>query len=408
MTVPETGTGKECLPCPEGAICNGGTAMPFPKAGWWINRASYAAGNTAFRCVRATCLGFRARADPWAKSVYASGGNFEFGGFSEIDEAAYDFDDDVITADDDYVGLTGASLEPLACWYRAAFVNASSAAYAHDSQPPQILDLPQCTDYELMCAPGSVGPLCGSCFEGFAFSSSARLCLSCEHAQTFLPLLVLGLFLLAIAILRLAHLKSTERSWHATMCRRLLGSGSGAELKNPFRHLDRGMLKVAWATLQILSTVSWNLAVQFPEPFSGALELLSFMSLDFSAALTCTSKLELMPRTLSAALAPLIVILVNFVLYYVRRARLKSTTQAVATPNSNEHSLRQGPSRRSSFIPHFGSNLRRHDGNVSRRKGTALVSALEKLRDQHISFALAVSYLVIFTPISLCVVFVAT
>jgi len=390
MTVPETGNGKECLPCPKGAICSGGTAMPFPKPGWWINRASYAAGSKAFRCVRATCLGFQARADVWAQSVYDSGGNFEFGGFSEIDEAAYDSDDDIIIADDDYVGLSGTSMEALACWYRAAFVNASSAAYAHNSKAPQLLDLPQCADYELMCAPGSVGPLCGSCFDDYAFSSSARLCLSCKHAQTFLPFLVLGAFLVAVAVLRLAHLKSTEQSWQVSLCRRLIGSGSEAEIKNPFRHLDRGMLKVAWATLQILSTVSWNMAVEFPEPFSGALELLSFMSLDFSAALTCTSKLDLMSRTLSAALTPLVVIFLNFVLFYIRRARLMSSIRAVATPTSKEDSTRAGRSMCSTFTIYFGAMIRGFC-----RKDPSLTSALEELREQHISFALAVSYLVI-------------
>ena len=43
----------------------------------------------------------------------------------------------------------------------------------------------------------------------------------------------------------------------------------------------RPFLKVVWATYQITSTISWNLSVTFPQPFSSFLSLLSFLQLDF-------------------------------------------------------------------------------------------------------------------------------
>jgi hypothetical protein len=104
LAVPEAGTGKECLACPEGAICSGGTAMPFPKAGWWIDRSSYVAGSVAFRCESAACEGFAARAPWWAERVRRGGGNFALGGLAAFNDEAYDLDDDGATADDDYVG----------------------------------------------------------------------------------------------------------------------------------------------------------------------------------------------------------------------------------------------------------------------------------------------------------------
>lgn len=45
--------------------------------------------------------------------------------------------------------------------------------------------------------------------------------------------------------------------------------------------IDYGMLKVSWATYQIVSLVAWNLSVQFPPPFSNMLGILSFLQVDF-------------------------------------------------------------------------------------------------------------------------------
>jgi len=437
LTLPDEGTGKECLPCPEGAICSGGTAMPFPKEGWWIDRSSYAAGGVAFPCLRGTCEGFQARAKEWAQRSYASGNDFNFGGFSTIDGGAYDFDDDAAVADDDYVGLSGSSLDPLACWHRAAFINASEAAYARSLQSSKELaelDLPQCTEHRLMCTHGSVGPLCGACEEGYVFSSSARLCVSCSQSVTFIPSLILGIILLVAVTMRSALLKVRKKGRHEPLRQRLsrlcpalfsdVPSGGSTKLKNknPFRHLDRGMLKVAWATFQILSTISWNLAVQYPEPFATALESLSFMSLDFSAALTCSTLLDLMDRTLFAALLPILLAFLDLTLYLARSARRRAESREASKIAEKELAFR--PGSKSSDTPvekgvsprPYGSYTRPavpgkgsfsffagRVGGVLWHQGQQdagavdhyLEAALERMRNQHVYFALALSYLVI-------------
>jgi len=46
---------------------------------------------------------------------------------------------------------------------------------------------------------------------------------------------------------------------------------------------DRGSLKVVWVTSQIIVSISWNLDISFPSPFSELLGLFSIFSLDFLA-----------------------------------------------------------------------------------------------------------------------------
>lgn len=60
---------------------------------------------------------------------------------------------------------------------------------------------------------------------------------------------------------------------------------------NILKQLDRGKLKVLWITYQLLSTISWNLSLAFPYPFSVLLFYLGFLQLDF-LSLDC-ARLEL-------------------------------------------------------------------------------------------------------------------
>jgi hypothetical protein len=187
------------------------------------------------------------------------------------------------------------------------------------------------------------------------------------------------------------------------------------------------MLKVTWATLQILSTVSWNLAVQYPEPFASALESLSFMSLDFSAALTCSSEMDLLARTLFAALVPLGVCLLDLVLFLARSARRSSEARRAASAAAKEHAFRPAsgslsdgggasyggagtsrpygsrPRPRARGIGSFSFYASRVEGvhrgvSAPESADPYLVAALERMRNQHVYFALALSYLVTALP----------
>ena len=80
---------------------------------------------------------------------------------------------------------------------------------------------------------------------------------------------------------------------------------------NLFRHVDRGMLKVLWSTAQILSTISWNLALHFPAPFSDMLTTLSFSELDFSSLDCYVTSVDLVSRVYFASLIPLALVAVD-------------------------------------------------------------------------------------------------
>jgi hypothetical protein len=444
LTLPEDGTGKECLPCPEGAICSGGTTMPFPKAGWWIDRASYETGGAAFPCFRGTCDGFQARAKGWAKTIHASGNDFDFGGLSTLDGGSNDINDDAVVANDDYVGLSGISLDPLACWHRAAFVNASEAAYMRSLQSSEEytqLMLPQCADFRLMCKHGSVGPLCGACEEGFVFSTSVRHCVNCKKPISFIPPLILGILLILALVMRSALIKARKQRRHEPLRKRLsrlcptlfsdapLSSKAKHKTWNPFRHLDRGMLKVSWATFQILNTISWNLAIRYPEPFASALELLDFMSLDFSTSLTCSSQMNVLDRTLFAALAPLVLLFLDLAIYFARSTHRRAVSEAALEATDKERAFRPSPefisesngsantadcsfpsptSPSEGFFWHSIDRARRFLGyNVPRKPiifDHHLEHAIDHMHNQHVFFALVLSYLVrTFSPSSVSI-----
>ena len=46
-------------------------------------------------------------------------------------------------------------------------------------------------------------------------------------------------------------------------------------------HMESGALKLLWTTFQIISSISFNLDVVFPEPYRTVTAWLSFVKLDF-------------------------------------------------------------------------------------------------------------------------------
>jgi hypothetical protein len=55
----------------------------------------------------------------------------------------------------------------------------------------------------------------------------------------------------------------------------------GFQIVKLVSHFDMGMARVAWSTYQIISSISWNLNVTYPQPFRSLLGALSFLQLDF-------------------------------------------------------------------------------------------------------------------------------
>jgi hypothetical protein len=120
--------------CPTGGVCEGGTSLPYPQKGYWIDRTSYEYGDEVYRCIFDTCTGF----DP----------------VQELDHRAMD------------------------CWTMTGF-NRSF-----------------CEGDQMMCSEGSTGPLCGTCIKGYHYDSGDRRCKNClSSISSFVNI---SLFLLAM------------------------------------------------------------------------------------------------------------------------------------------------------------------------------------------------------------------
>jgi hypothetical protein len=91
---------------------------------------------------------------------------------------------------------------------------------------------------------------------------------------------------------------------------------------NILKHLDSGMAKVVVSTLQILATISWNLSLRFPAPFSSLLFVLGFLKLDFLTLECATGSSSFMTRVYITSVAPLLMALVIAIAVPIRRTIL--------------------------------------------------------------------------------------
>ena len=113
--------------------------------------------------------------------------------------------------------------------------------------------------------------MCGSCLDGYTFNSALGLCVACESAKNTTPIIVVCILcLLGLAALALRR----SQKFKCDSCLRYLHLST-------MHHIDKGTLKVLWSTTQIISSVQWNLSLQFPAPFSRFLGVLSFLQFDF-------------------------------------------------------------------------------------------------------------------------------
>jgi hypothetical protein len=113
--------------------------------------------------------------------------------------------------------------------------------------------------------------VCGSCLDGYTFNSALGLCVACESAKNTAPIIVVCILcLLGLAVLALRR----SQKFKCDSC-------FGYLHLSTMHHIDKGTLKVLWSTTQIISSVQWNLSLQFPAPFSRFLGVLSFLQFDF-------------------------------------------------------------------------------------------------------------------------------
>lgn len=104
--------------------------------------------------------------------------------------------------------------------------------------------------------------------DGYTFSNALSDCVTCGSSQNVISIAVVA----ALATLGVALFIFRRRV--PTLLFNVFPM-------NVLKHLDRGKLKVLWSTYQLISTVSWNLSLVFPFPFSQMVSFLGFLQLDF-------------------------------------------------------------------------------------------------------------------------------
>ena len=237
--------------CPLNAVCRGNDEMPLPLEGFWVERRALKFAGNVFRCPRQTCTG---------ASEEQPGGRR-------------------LTVGD-------------SCWAKRSYSPGSNLT---------------CNADELLCTTGAAGPLCGSCVEGYSYSSSTLTCIECNDAGFHAALvigacLVLGALALALFAGRLKVPAWLSRSWPV----------------QTLRQIDGGALRVCWATYQVAQSVSWNLDVSFPEPYPSLLRLLSMFSFDF-IPMDCLASSNFYAKVALWATIPMALSLVNLAVLGCRR-----------------------------------------------------------------------------------------
>ena len=137
---------------------------------------------------------------------------------------------------------------------------------------------PEC-QADLTCEVGSTGPMCGACDSGYSYSTTVRKCQECGDSQALIQSLLLMVFL--FVVLCVLYIVRTGDVVLPKFCKRLFGfSHIHIPLIGILWSMDRGAVKMLWATLQIVVSVSFNLDVTFPEPYGTLSGFLSFVQLD--------------------------------------------------------------------------------------------------------------------------------
>jgi hypothetical protein len=170
--------------------------MPIPFHGFWCDRRSLKFAGEIYKCPRSTCSPTPAanKKRSQRRQLGSSGGG----------------------------AVTG-------CWNAAEYTSHEGA----------------CNSDSLLCSHGARGPLCGSCDDGFIYSSAERVCVACGVSQTrvlvavgvvlFVAFFAVGLRSSAHHFRQLSLSKWAESSW-------VLGT---------LRQIDSGALRVAWSNYQV-------------------------------------------------------------------------------------------------------------------------------------------------------------
>jgi hypothetical protein len=216
---------SNCKKCPNGAECVGGDRLPFPKEGYWHDFNEEKMKNAFYSCTFDSCLGLR-----------------------EVAKKDRTDDDTLETLLD-------------LCFSKSGSLNSS-----------------RCDEDSLMCTEGSTGPMCGACLNDWIYSTSDRKCVKCS-AKLWLS--AVGVLL---GILFVGGFVYTFREGVVNAHPRLqpvLGEQLHFSFIRMIFSVNTGIFKVMWTTFQIIQSISLNLGITFPYPYSVLQNWLVVFGLDF-------------------------------------------------------------------------------------------------------------------------------
>jgi len=173
----------------------------------------------------------------------------------------------------------------------------------------------QCVDEE-MCLTGSVGPLCGGCQEGYVYSPTDSICVSCTAHVQRAVFLVAAIIVITVA----ACLIYFEFITFPEMLKKNYIIGS-------LYKVDGGTLRVAYSTYQITSSVAWTSEFVFPQPFARMLQVMSIFSLDF-LDLSCVRNAGAFTTVIAWSLIPVFLEVLCLLLCVIRRARARTRVES--------------------------------------------------------------------------------
>ena len=139
------------------------------------------------------------------------------------------------------------------------------------------------------------------------------------------PIFVLGALFVGAAVAAVLSWRGVRPpSWLASILARI------PLLSLPFaiaKHTDKGMLKIIYATYQIVCTISLNLSINFPFPFSAFLSLLSSLQLEWLSLDCATGRNSFFTRVFVVSFTPLLVAVATVLVCAFRLLHVSVTTR---------------------------------------------------------------------------------
>jgi len=192
---------------------------------------------------------------------------------------------------------------------------------------PQYSDTSSCFMSMTQCRPGSMGPLCGACARGFKYSASNLVCTECVSTPLQVALLTAALFFGAMV---LAFLYFIDRLQVHDSIKRLW-----SRIVEVLLYIPMGADRVILANYQIIQGISWTVGIKFPYPESHFSATLSILNLDFFSFSCFLGAQDYLDEALFWAIAPLLLIVMNCIVYIVRNRLLRSEERSDSQQHKN-------------------------------------------------------------------------